>query len=217
MVSVKFADVYIRPKFSYHDPIITAYIDSASNIKTMHWWYQHDDGDEFMYIDLLFCDSIKTIFILDYYGYNFHSFEDKVEYTPDMYNDYEELELIINDIKDTIKEIYPGYKVYRYNKSLFNYLRNTVICHHKKQISALPQLLSDIEKVLLNKIAPKWTQYKHMPIRNRWKVQKATSRSYAQTVKLYYNDWKNLDEIKRKSINTRTKIINYMSHIVINT
>jgi hypothetical protein len=76
-------DVFEKPMERFYDDgyfSVIEKIPGAINKAVMKLHHYHEDGSEFVFCTLLFCPELKTIYITNIYGYNFHSFETEHEY-----------------------------------------------------------------------------------------------------------------------------------------
>ena len=71
--------------------------------------HYHDDGDIFIFGTLVFAPEISTIFVVDIYGFNFHSFEHQTEF-----HSIDEMEtnahgITRQSINDVVLDLFPVY------------------------------------------------------------------------------------------------------------
>lgn len=205
MFTIRFADVYINSSSS--DGIVTAYIENGH----LKWWYTHGYLEYFMNADLLFCESIKTIFWIHNNTRVFSSLEDiSLNTTTQNVKN-----LLKQKIKEILSKMYSGYSVYMYNKGLYNAVRKREISYHKEKIKAFPfNFISDIENYLFNKITPKWIHFKAPKAPKARKAPPATD--FITARKLFYNDWTNLTLLETESAtsNRSVTVIKNLAHII---
>lgn len=216
MMSVQFADVYISPPKHSRDIHVSMYVEKHNECQsTLAWWTQHDDGDEFIFADVLFCDSIETIFITDYYGFNFHSWDEWVEYCPELYEQQPEVANYLYEIMHILKKMYPTYKVYRYNKGHYKNLQEKAIQETWDRINAVSNnMIPDIQSLLFQKIVPMWCRFYKKIHKNRWDTHKLCYSNYEEAVELFYYQWDNLKELDDQCVCARSDYLGVISHVV---
>ena len=216
MMSINFADVYISPRKSYFDYSVTTYVEKHNECqRSLAWWTHHEDGDEFMFVDLLFCDSIQTILMTDYYGFNFHSWEEYVEYSPELYDTQPQVAIFLDEIKEILNKMYPTYKVYRYNKGFYKNLQEKAIQETWDRVNAVSDnMISDIEVILFHKVLPMWCRFYKKYHKNRWDTHKLYRNNYEDAKNLFYYQWDNLKELDDQCITDRCDYNGVLSHVV---
>ena len=169
---VEFYDVFVKPRLGHMDYESIAYVNRSDEIHaTMKWYYGRDDGEEFMFLDLMFIKEAGVILITDFYGYNKHSWGDWVEYHMGMKND-NILKTIIRDIKDVLKTMYDEYTIMVYNKGYFKKIQTNYKLRAFNEIVPLlqsPNIPVEIVHSIYKMNMPNWLSYKH---------QKTTKNSY---------------------------------------
>lgn len=190
-MKVLFNSVYIKPFSHSRDDCHLAYFESLTeNRGIVSWWQQHNDGDNFMFVDVLVCEDIKVLFILDYYGFNFHSWDDWLECSPkNNHNHWMTLEWL-GEIHTILHKWYPNYKIYNYNKGLFHRYRESKLRDLWNQVSTLTSRLPKdvLEKVYYSMI-PEWVYYRHQLCNTRWNLSKFHRDTYSEAIELFYRDW----------------------------
>jgi hypothetical protein len=123
----------------------------------MSFRHYHDDGDLFAFGTLIFAPEISTIFIVDIYGFNFHSFEDQTEF----YN-MDELEenthcIDRDTVYDVLSELFPAYTICKFG---YDELTTAKDDYLQSLTAQAPILANVLPSLVIKEIArhqlPKW-------------------------------------------------------------
>jgi hypothetical protein len=163
-LTLKVNDVFEKLMERFYDDGYLSVIEKipgATNEAVMKLYYYHEDGSEFAFCTLLFCPELKTIYITNAYGYNFHSFETEFEYW-----DAENLESCCGrDMFKFILTWYPEYtSVKHFTKEDFedqvnNYRRGLV----NQGVALSSKLPYNIVDSILQTNKPTWMDYEFTP------------------------------------------------------
>ena len=214
---IAFFDVYIK---GYNGRLTQyqnqmAYVQKYDeNRAVMSFYEQHDDGDEFMYLDLVFCEEAKVIYVMDYYGYNFHSWEDTVEYMPHNENARDESLRVCSEI---LKKMY-GYTMRVYNKGAFNATKQKHINIARDQTFAIAPLLPmDISRKIYQTIVPNWTGLSRKFWKGRWAPYMDVRHSYENAMELFYSVVPNLrtERLKAFYLHTGVDVLTTLTKVVL--
>jgi hypothetical protein len=141
-----------------------AYKCIVGNDHIMKFHLLHDDGDEFVYAKLLFCSDIQTIYITHIYGYNFHSFEEPVEFweLDGLYD------LVEDEMVTALLKMYPKFSNVKYfDEEDFTHevydIQRALIDQACVLSNSLPYNV--VDQIIIKNL-PSWTQYQHDPTFN---------------------------------------------------
>jgi len=165
----------------------------------MSFYETHDNGDEFMILDLLFCEEANMIYIMDYYGFNFHSWEDQLEYMPHNAVSGGNLVENLQECKEILKKMY-GLNTRLYNKGNFKALCNEHIDDARWKSQALGSRLPyDLTQYIYDKIVPAWTSCSQKFWKGRWAPYKAVHDSYEEAIELFNSVVPNLRDERTRA------------------
>ena len=127
--------------------------------------HYHDDGDLFIFGTLVFAPEISTIFVVDIYGFNFHSFEHQTEF-----HSIDEMEnnahaITRQSINDVVLDLFPVYITISYGMGDLDVSRQSF----SNSIANKSPILANIfPSLVVSKIThyqlPKWvTNTPHIP------------------------------------------------------
>lgn len=132
-------------------------IVSSDGLMRLH--HYHDDGDMFLFGNIVFAPEISTVFVFDLYGYNFHSFADQAEfYGMDglSENEHGVDEIVLNSI---FRHAYPQYQYVRYG---MGELLDAVNTFRAELLTQTPALSSIFPALVVKKIVdmqtPSWVK-----------------------------------------------------------
>lgn len=196
-MNVRFNDVVIKPQQSWHDDRQVAYLEKYDScLGQLSWWMIHEDGDEFMFADILICEEVQVMFITDYYGFNFHSWDEYVEYRPSLRSEQPMVEQNLQEMKNILKKMYPTYSIYLYNKGHYKKLQTEMLNHRNYQTTALHKWLPmDIRENIYNQVVPRWTQFQHKQWKKRWTFHSHYRQEYEDAKHLFFQNWAALEEM----------------------
>ena len=199
-MKVLFNSVYIKPYTHSRDDCHLAYFEPLmENRGIVSWWQQHDDGDNFMFLDVLVCEDIQVLFVLDYYGFNFHSFDDWIETTPKLNRDHWMTKEWLENIYSILKKWYPTYTIYHYNKGLFHRLRESKLNQRWDQVQTLNgHLPKDVLEKIYESMIPEWVYYRHQLCQTRWRDAEMDRDTYEEAIELFYREWDSFKEFVEK-------------------
>jgi len=210
---IAFFDVYITA-FSgrltqYQNQI--AYVQKYDeNRAVMSLYESHDDGDEFMFLDLLFCEEANMIYIMDYYGFNFHSWEDQVEYMPhsEVTGNLTENLRVCQEI---LKKMY-GFNTRIYNKGNFLALSKEYIDNARWKSQALGSRLPyDLRQYIYDKIVPNWTSHSRKFWKGRWAPYKDVRHTFEAAYDLFFSVVPNLKDERAAAFYKHTGLDTFMT------
>lgn len=131
-------------------------IISSDGLMSFH--HYHDDGDLFTFAHLVFAKEIDTIFVVNIYGFNYHSFADEREFFDIDGLDENEHCFAHQDLGNYLMEWYPSYKHVAYG------VDNLIVAseRYKESISKQAPILANVlpslavGAILKNQV-PVWT------------------------------------------------------------
>ena len=196
-MNVRFNDVVIKSQRSSFDDRQVAYLEKYDTcLGQLSWWMSYEDGDEFMFADILICEEIQVMFITDYYGFNFHNYDECVEYRPALRSEQPQVEENLQEMKNILKKMYPTYTVYLYNKGLYKKLQAEMLDMRRYQSIALHKWLPfDIRENIYGRMVPRWTQFQHKKWKQRWTHHSHYRNHYETAQHLFFQNWAALEEM----------------------
>lgn len=218
MVSVRFHDVFVgrHPGYAGH---ATAYVDKYDDPRaTFAFWHFYEDGEYFFYADLLFCDDIQTIVVLDYYAFMHHSVAPSEEYVPHIHIPRQAAmkACMLHSIGIVLAKIYPGYKTIPYNKGHFLALQKDIQRQFRHQTNTLAKVLPwDIVDDIYDRMEPAWTRHFRVYWPKRWNTHKAVWENRTDYKRVFYNDWDTLRDILRDTVRENRVYLGKLARVAV--
>lgn len=163
-------DVYEKKPSHMYDhgyKLVVSYPDNVIRIR-----HYHDDGELFVFGRLIFAPEIKTIFVLDLYGFNYHSFADQAEFYGADGLESNEHCIRIDEISSIILPAFP--ELYEHVEYGMDELTAAVNEYRGQLIKQTPALAHILPSLLIHKVlqaeTPSWVKasYDTMNLKERF-------------------------------------------------
>lgn len=207
MPAIRFHEVYVgaHPGYAGHTrAVVDRYDDPRATLA--FWLVYHDsedgEGEILFYADLLFCDSIQTIVVLDYYAFRHSSVAPSEDYVPHIHipRQAKMKACIFLSVREVLSQMYPGYKTLMYNKGHFQALQDAARRECRYKTNTLAKVLPwDIVDAIYDQMEPAWVRHRRVYWPKRWDAYKADWEDRVAYKRLFYNGWETLHETVRAS------------------
>jgi hypothetical protein len=217
MVSIRFHDVYVGAHPGY-DGHVVAYVDKYDGCRgVLSFWHFYEGGEYFFYADLLFCEDIQTIVMLDYYAFHRHEIVADDDFVPYIHipRQAKMKACMTHSIREIFEKIYPGKTLLHYNKGHVQALQKDIQTQLRHKTNVLAKVLPwDIVDAVYDTMEPAWTRHQRHYWPRRWDTYKATREVRADSKRAFYNGWDGLRDVLRRSVRDNCVYIGKMARVV---